>query len=219
MRVETKALEILVADDHAIVRRGVREMLHDEFPSSRVVEVASAQQTLEQAWQRPFDLIILDITMPGRSGLDILRDLKAAQPKAGVLVQSMHAEEQFAIRVLRAGALGYITKDSVPEELVRAVHKVLAGGRYVSASLAERIVGVVATDQEPSPHERLSDREFQVLRMLASGRAVKEIAAELCLSIKTISTYRTRILGKLGLNSNAELGQYALREGLVRDDS
>jgi two-component system, NarL family, invasion response regulator UvrY len=215
MRAETKSLAILVADDHAVVRRGVREMLDDEFPSAVVVEVASAQEALEQAWKRSFDLIILDITMPGRSGLDILRDLRMAQPKAAVLVQSMHAEEQFAIRFLRGGALGYITKDSVPEELVRAIHKVLSGGRYVSASLAERIVGFVAADQERSAHERLSDREFQVLRMLASGLAVKEIAADLSLSIKTISTYRTRILEKLNLRSNAELGQYALREGLV----
>src|SRR4029078_3429796 len=141
MREDTKDLEILVADDHAMVRRGVREMLHDEFPSSNVIEVGSAQQALEQAWKVRFNLVILYITMPGRSGLDILRDLRAAQPKAAVLVQSMHAEEQFEIRVLRGGALGYITKDSVPEELVRAVHKVLSGGRYVSASLAERIVG------------------------------------------------------------------------------
>lgn len=219
MRDETKRLEILVADDHAVVRRGVREMLGDEFPASSVVEVASAQETLEQAWRKSFDLIILDIAMPGRSGLDILKDLKAAQPKAAVLVQSMHAEEQFAIRVLRGGALGYITKDSVPEELVRAVHKVLSGGRYVSASLAERIVDFVAIAQEQSPHERLSDREFQVLRMIASGMAVKEIAAEVCLSIKTISTYRTRILEKLDLRTDAELGQYALREGLVEGNT
>ncbi|RYD73202.1 MAG: response regulator transcription factor, partial [Verrucomicrobiaceae bacterium] len=125
MREETNQLAILIADDHAVVRRGVREMLDDEFPSSTVVEVASAQEALEQAWKRPFDLIILDIAMPGRSGLDILKDLKTAQPKAAVLVQSMHAEEQFAVRFLRGGALGYITKDSVPEELVKAVHKVL----------------------------------------------------------------------------------------------
>jgi DNA-binding NarL/FixJ family response regulator len=217
---ETKqSLGILIADDHAVVRRGVRELLQDEFPTAEILEAATAQEALEHAWARPLDLIILDITMPGRSGLDVLRDLLDARPGAAVLVQSMHAENQFAIRVMRGGALGYITKDSMPEELVRAVHRVLSGARYVSASLAERLAGFIADDRERPAHEKLSDREFQILRMLASGMAVKEIAAELSLSVKTVSTHRTRMLEKLHLRSNAEVGRYALAQGLIGEDA
>lgn len=204
----------LLADDHAVVRRGVQEMLREEYPNAIFGEASTAQEALEQAWRSPWDLVVLDISMPGRSGLDILRDLKQARPRAAILVQSMHAEDQFARRVLKAGAAGYITKDSMPLELVKAVQKALAGGRYVSESLAEKLAGAVATETK-EPHERLSDREFQVCRMLARGAAVKEISAELSLSVKTISTYRTRILEKLNVRSNVELAQYAERAGLI----
>lgn len=213
--MKRKALQILLADDHAVVRRGAREMLVETFPDAIFGEATTAQAALEQAWKQPWDLIILDISMPGRSGLDILRDLKTAQPNTAVLVQSMHAEDQFAIRVLRAGASGYITKDSMPEELIRAVNKVLAGGRYVSASLAEKLASFLSTHAGQPIHGRLSDREFQILRLLASGRTVKEIGGELSLSVKTISTYRTRLLEKLGLRTNADLARFALREGLL----
>lgn len=211
-----EALQVLIADDHAVVRRGVQELLREAYPDAEFGEACSAQEALEATWAKAWDLIILDISMPGRSGLDVLRDMVQARPETPVLVQSMHAEDHFAIRVLRGGALGYITKDSMPDELLRAVRKVLEGGRYVSLSLAEKLAGFLtgSADGRP-PHETLSDREFQVLRMLASGRVVKDIGAELSLSIKTISTYRTRILEKLQLRTNAELAQYALREGLL----
>ena len=206
---------ILIADDHAVVRRGVRELLAEEFPDATFGEATTAQETLDHAWRQPWDLIVLDITMPGRSGIDILKDLKAALPDTPVLVQSMHAEDHFAMRVLKGGAAGYLTKDGVAEELIRAARKVLAGGRYISESLAERLAGVFAADGARPPHELLSDREFQVLRKLAAGNSLKEIGAELSLSLKTISTYRTRILEKLNLRTNADLTQFALREGLI----
>jgi two-component system invasion response regulator UvrY len=205
----------LIADDHPVVRRGVREMLLEEFPDAVFGEAATAQEALELAWKEAWDLVILDISMPGRSGLDILRDLRSASPGAAVLVQSMHAEDQFALRVLKAGAGGYLTKDGMPTELLRAVKTVLQGRRYVSASLAEKLAAFMAADAMRPAHERLSDREFQVLRMLAAGRAVKDIAIELSLSIKTVSTYRTRILEKLGLHTNLDLARYAEVSGLV----
>ena len=213
--MRTKPHRILIADDHAVVRRGVRELLAEEFPRAIFGEAATAQAALELAWKEPWDLIVLDITMPGRSGLDILADLRAARPKTPVLVQSMHAEEHFAVRVFKSGAAGYITKDSLTDELARAAHRLLAGGRYVSASLAEKLAGVLAAGAERPAHELLSDREFKVLRSLAAGHAVKEIGAELSLSAKTVSTYRTRILEKLGAKTNQDLTRYALREGLV----
>lgn len=206
--------KILVADDHAVVRRGVIELLREELPAAVFAEAGDAQQTLEQCWQGEFDLVLLDITMPGRSGLDVLRDLRSTCGKTRVLVQSMHMEEQFASRVLKAGASGYITKQSMAQELIRAVRKVLAGGRYVSERFAEKLVADLQSFDRPG-HEQLSDREFQVLRMLAGGSSVKEIGAVLSLSIKTVSTYRTRLLEKLALGSNAELVRYALQQGLV----
>jgi two-component system, NarL family, invasion response regulator UvrY len=212
--IEDDPPRFLLADDHAVVRRGVREMLREEFPNAIFGEASTAQEALDRAWAEPWDLVVLDISMPGRSGLDILRDLKAARPRAAILVQSMHAEDQFARRVLKAGASGYITKDSMPRELLKAVQKAMDGGRYVSESLAEKLAGAVAADSV-DPHERLSDREFQVCRMLARGAAIKEISAELSLSVKTISTYRARILEKLDVRSNVELAQYAERNGLI----
>lgn len=214
--MKKSAMRILVADDHAVVRRGVRDMLGEEFPNAIFGDAANAQETLDQTWKEPWDLILLDISMPGRSGLDVLRDLKTARPGTPILVQSMHAEAQFAVRVLKAGAAGYLTKDSLPEDLIHAVKKVLAGGRYVSPSLAEHLAGFLTAERGRPAHELLSDREFQVLRKLAAGRTVKEIGAELSLSIKTISTYRTRLLDKLDLRSNAEIAIYAEQEGLLR---
>ena len=208
-------IHILIADDHAVVRRGVRDLLTEEFPDAVFGEAATAQETLECVWKRPWDLIVLDISMPGRSGIDILRDLKAARPATPILVQSMHAEDHFAMRVLKGGAAGYLTKEGVADELIRAARKVLGGGRYLSESLAEKLASVFATGGGRAPHELLSDREFQVMRKLATGGSLKEIGAELSLSIKTISTYRARILEKLNLRTNAELTQFAVREGLL----
>jgi DNA-binding NarL/FixJ family response regulator len=204
----------LLVDDHSVVRRGVLELLKEHFPMAIYGEAGTAQKALEQAWSHPWDVIILDISMPGRSGLDILRELKQARPRAAILVQSMFAEDQFAQRVFKAGASGYITKDSLPSDLLRAVERVMSGHRYVSESLAEQLAGSLASEGR-AMHERLSDREYQVFRMLAGGQALKEIAAELSLSVKTISTYRARILEKMALHSNAELVQYAIKASLL----
>src|SRR6266699_3212639 len=186
-------MKILIVDDHAVVRRGLRQILADEFRRADFGEARNAQEALARVWKEKWDVVVLDITMPGRSGLEVLRGIKNAKTKVPVLVLSMHPEDQFAMRVLKSGASGYMTKESAPEELVRAVKKVLGGGRYVSAALAEKMASYLAIDTPNAPHERLSDREFVVLRMIASGKTVSQIAAELSLSVKTISTYRTRI--------------------------
>jgi DNA-binding NarL/FixJ family response regulator len=214
MSARTK-FRFLIVDDHVVVRRGVRELLREEFGDSEFGEAPSADEAREKCRCGEWDLILLDIAMPpGRSGLDILRDLKLSCPKTAVLVQSMHTEEQFASRVMKAGAAGYITKQSMAQELIRAVRKVLAGGRYVSETFAEQLAGSLFDAPRPA-HEALSVREFQVLQKLAGGSTVKEIGAELSLSIKTVSTYRSRLLEKLDLGGNADLARYAVREGLV----
>src|SRR4051794_14525241 len=214
MSARTK-FKFLIVDDHAVVRRGVRELLREEFGDSEFGEAGSADDAREQCRRSEWDLILLDIAMPpGRSGLDILRDLRLSCPQTAVLVQSMHTEEQFASRVMKAGAAGYITKQSIPQEMIRAVRKVLGGGRYVSETFAEQLAASLV-DAPRRAHEALSEREFQVLQKLAGGSTVKEIGAELSLSIKTVSTYRTRLLEKLEMGSNADLARYAVREGLV----
>lgn len=210
---KTNPVRILLVDDHAIVRRGVRNLLNEAYGDAAFGEAATAQRALEMVWKEPWSLVLLDISMPGRSGLDVLRELKDARPKMPVLVLSMHAEEQFALRMLKAGASGYVTKDCLDADLVRAVEKVLAGGRYLSGDLAERLAGVLA-GADQIPHERLSDREFQVMGMLTRGLALKEIAAQLSLSVNTVSTYRLRLLEKMGLRTNADLVQYAIHHGL-----
>jgi DNA-binding NarL/FixJ family response regulator len=208
-------MNVLVVGDHAIVRRGIRELIAEAFPDASVSEATNANDVLSRLDPWPWHLVILDIAMPGRGGMDALPQIHQAHPDTPVLVLSAHAEEQYAIRALRAGAVGYLTKDSATEELVLAVRKVLAGGTYVSASLAEHLArGLRNADGRPV-HETLSDREFQVFRMLAAGKAVTQIAVELSLSDKTISTYRARVLEKLGMSSNAELVRYALAAGLI----
>lgn len=166
-------------------------------------------------WKEHWDIVVLDITMPGRSGLEVLREIKRSKPRLPVLVLSMHPENQFAVRVLKRGASGYMTKESAPDELVGAIRKIMAGGRYVSTSLAEKLATYLSSDNQKQPQEMLSDREFQVLRLIASGKMVGEIAKELSLSVKTISTYRARILEKMGLKNNAELMHYAMQHELV----
>jgi DNA-binding NarL/FixJ family response regulator len=208
-------VRFLVVDDHAVVRRGVRELLAESFPACEVVEAATGEDAVRIIAEGRWDLVVLDIAMPGRGGLDALKELQIRRPQVPVLVLSAHAEDQYAARALRAGALGYVTKQSATDELVTAVHKLLAGTPYVSASLAEHLATIVTHAPERPPHETLSDREMQVFRMLASGKSVKEIGAELTLSDKTISTYRARVLDKMNLRSNAELMRYALRLGLV----
>jgi two-component system invasion response regulator UvrY len=208
-------MKILLADDHTVVRHGLKQILADEFKRATFGEARNAQEALDLIWKEPWDVVVLDITMPGRSGLEVLREIKRSKPKLPVLVLSMHPENQFAVRVLKRGASGYMTKESAAAELVGAIQKVLAGGRYVSNSLAEKLATYLASDTQKPPQELLSDREFQVLRLIASGKIVSEIAKELSLSVKTISTYRTRILEKMGLRNNAELMHYAIQHQLV----
>jgi DNA-binding NarL/FixJ family response regulator len=209
-------MKILLTDDHAVVRHGLKQILADEFSKATFGEARNAQEALNKIWKEHWDVVVLDITMPGRSGLEVLREIKKSKPKLPVLVLSMHPEGQFAVRVLKRGASGYMTKESAPEELVGAIKKVLAGGRYVSPSLAEKLATYLSGGEaQKAPQETLSDREFQVLRLIASGKIVSEIAKELSLSVKTISTYRSRILEKMGMKNNAELMHYAMQHQLV----
>jgi len=208
-------MRVLIADDHAVFRRGLRETLVEGFSRITFGEARTAQEALDHVRRQDWDVVILDISMPGKSGLDILDELKRLRPKLPILLLSMHPEEQFARRALKAGAAGYLTKDSVPEELKEAVRRVVVGGRYVSATLAEKLAVDLREGADRPIHELLSDREFQVLRMIASGKTVKQIAEEIALSVKTVSTYRARILEKTGMKTNAELIRYALQTQLV----
>jgi two-component system, NarL family, invasion response regulator UvrY len=208
-------MRILLADDHAVVRRGLRQILAEAFKRATFGEATTAREALEEVWSSPWDVVILDLTMPGRSGLEVLKEIKRARPKLAVLILSMHPEDQFAVRLLKAGASGYMTKESAPDELVGAVNKVVAGGRYVSAALAEKLASLIVHDPSAAPHESLSDREFMILRMIASGKPVGAIARELALSVKTVSTYRARLLEKMCMSNNSELVHYAFKNQLV----
>lgn len=208
-------IKILIADDHPVVRKGLKGII-EEIPDMVVGgEASNGQEALEKVRKSDFDIVVLDISMPGISGLDILKKLKDEKPELSVLVLSMYPEEQYAVRVLRAGASGYLTKESAPEELIAAIRKASKGGKYISSSLAEKLAFDLETDAERPLHETLSDREYQVMRMIASGKTGKEIGEELFLSVKTISTYRTRILEKMEMKSNAELTHYVIKHGLV----
>ncbi|HXN93117.1 MAG TPA: response regulator transcription factor [Candidatus Acidoferrales bacterium] len=206
---------MLIADDHAVFRRGLKETIGEAFPKVTFGEAKTAQETVECVRRQDWEIVILDISMPGKSGLDILDDVRRLRPKLPVLFLSMHPEEQYARRALKSGAAGYLTKDSIPEELKEAVRRILTGGRYVSATLAERLAFDLRKGADTPLHELLSTREFQVLRMIASGKSVKEIANDISLSVKTVSTYRARILQKTGMKTTAELIRYALQTQLV----
>jgi DNA-binding NarL/FixJ family response regulator len=208
-------IRVIIADDHAAVRRGVKDILADEADMEIGAEASTSQELLELVRKQAWDAVVLDISLPGRSGLEVLSELKQERPSLPVLVHTMHAEDQFAVRALRAGAAGYLTKDSPPTELVKALRKIVAGGKYVGQSLAEKLAVNVDANIDRAPHEALSDREFQILRLLASGKTVSAIADELSLSVKTISTYRSRILGKMKMKNNAELMRYALQQKVV----
>ena len=208
-------MRILIADDHAVVRQGLILILTQAFGQAEFGEAADSRQTIEAVLKHHWDLVILDLSMPGRNGLDALKELKTHRPALPVLVLSMHPEQQYAVRAFRLGAAGYITKANASAELVRAVGRILAGGRYVSASLGEQLASELSGPGRGVLHERLSDREFEILRLIASGRTVKEIAAELTLSVNTISTYRARILEKMKMQTSAELTHYAISNGLV----
>jgi two-component system invasion response regulator UvrY len=206
---------ILLADDHEVVRKGLIQILAKSVPDLSVDEAVSGHEALAWALKTDYALVVLDISMPGRGGLEVLREIRSRRPKIPVLILSMHPEEEYAVRALRAGASGYVTKDSAAEELAAAVRRVLAGGRYVSGSLAERLAVELKPSGGRMPHETLSDREYQVMRMLAAGKTVKEIGEELSLSVKTISTYRSRVLEKMRLRNNAEIARYAVENRLT----
>ena len=209
-------LKILVVDDHTIVREGLKQIL-SEVPDIIVAgEASDGNQALNQVYKGDYDLVLLDIAMPGIRGLDVLKQLKTEKPDLPILMLSMYPEEQYAVRTLKAGASGYLTKESAPEELIAAIRKVCAGGKYVTSSLAEKLALYLETDFEKSAHELLSDREYQVVLMIASGKTVSQIATELSLSVKTISTNRSRALTKMGMKTNAELTYYAIKHGLVQ---
>ena len=208
-------IEVLIADDHTIVRKGLIQILADTPDVSVKEEAGNAREVMKKIKAKSFDLVLLDISLPGRSGLDVLKQLKCLRPGLPVLVLSMHPEEQYAIRSIRAGASGYLTKDSAPEELLKAIRKIARGGKYITASLAEKLAAELEGERRELPHEILSDREYQVMCMIAAGETVKEIADILSLSVKTISTHRARILLKMGLKNNAQLTHYAIKHNLV----
>ena len=208
-------LRFLIVDDHPIVRQGLKQTLADAADVGEIVEAATPQEALDLVGARDWDVVILDIGLPGRGGLEVLKDIKREVPKLPVLILSMHAEDQYAVWTLRAGAAGYLTKAAATENLIDAVRKVAAGGRYISAELAERLATELTVDRDRPLHASLSDREFDVLRSIASGQTVGEIADRLSLSVKTVSTYRARILEKMRLKNNAELMQYVLTNHLL----
>jgi two-component system invasion response regulator UvrY len=208
-------INVVVVDDHAVVREGLKRIIAESGGMTVSGEAADGFEAMQVLKKQPCDVVLLDITMPNKSGLDVLKELHAESPRLPVLVLSMHPEDQYAVRVLRAGAAGYVTKESAPQKLVQAIKKVVRGGKYVSPSLAEKLVYDLGSATDKAPHEILSDREYQVLCMIASGKTVTNIAEELSLSVKTISTYRVRILEKLKMNNNAEITRYAIKEGLV----
>jgi two-component system invasion response regulator UvrY len=208
-------IKILIADDHAIVREGLKRIVAETADMVVADEAISGHEVLKKVRNNEYDVVILDISMPGRGGVDILKQLKGQKPDLPILILSMHPEEQYAVRVLKAGAAGYLTKESAPDELITAIKRVSRGRKYVSPSLAEKLAFDLERDTERPYHETLSDREYQVLCMIASGKRVQEIAEELCLSVKTVSTYRSRILEKMKMKNNAELMRYAIKHGLV----
>jgi len=207
--------KILLVDDHAVVRRGLRQMLAEEYPRAQFGEAVDGNEALSLLDSRAWDLVLLDVSMPRLSGLDVLKQIRQTLPRTPVLALSCHPESLYGIRTLRSGASGYITKDSAPEVLTRAVKKVLGGGKYVSPALAERLAEEVAARDDRPPHHSLSNREYEILRLLGAGKRVTEIATELSLSPKTVGTYRTRILEKMRMKTNAQLMRYALDHGLV----
>jgi two-component system invasion response regulator UvrY len=208
-------MKFLIADDHAIVRRGLAQILCEEFPAAKVSEVANSNEALEAVRRENWDVILLDISMPGRNGIETLKQIRSEGIRSPILMLSMHSEDQYAVRVLKAGASGFVNKESATEELLVAVHKVLSGRKYITASVAEKLAQTIGGDGRQSAHELLSDREMQVLHLIASGKTVSEVADELSLSVNTISTYRTRLLEKLSLNNNAELTRYAIDNHLA----
>jgi two-component system, NarL family, invasion response regulator UvrY len=205
----------LIADDHTVVRKGLKQILLEAFPSALIEEVTDAESMLKMVFAQSWDVVISDISMPGRSGLEVLQQVKQHYPKLPVLILSVHSEDLYALRVLKSGAAGYLNKDSAPEQLVAAVNRVMQGKKYITPTIAEKLANSLDQDMEKLSHEYLSDREFEVLKLLAAGQAVSDIASRLSLSVTTISTYRSRIMVKMSLKTNAELTLYAIENKLI----
>jgi len=208
-------IRILIADDHAIVRKGLIQILLEEYPTAKIAEVEDAEQLIHKAVTEEWEVVICDLSMPGRSGLDALHQLKQVSPRLPVLIMSMHPEDQYALRVLKAGASGYLGKDTIHDDLIKAIQTVMLGKKFITPSIAEKLADAFNTDSDLLMHETLSDREFDVLKLLASGKSVSEIAEQLLLSVTTVSTYRSRIMKKMSMHSNADLTRYALEKGLI----
>lgn len=209
------ALRILIADDHAVIRKGLKQILIESFPDAYIGEAVDAEEIIAKTISESWDIVITDLSMPGRSGLDAIQDIRLNFPKMPILMLSIHPEEQYAIRALKSGASGYISKDAATEELVSAVKRLLSGKKYISSAIADKLAEGVGIDQHIMPHELLSNREYEIFILIAQGRQVSEIAEQLHLGVTTISTYRTRLLGKMRLKNNAELIRYALDNKLI----
>ena len=208
-------LRILIADDHTVVRKGLRQILLDEFPGAYIEEVADGGELIKNVMIGKWDVVVSDLSMPGRSGLEALQQIKLSLPDLPVLILSIHPEEQYALRALKSGAAGYLSKDTAPDELVKAVQKVLLGKKYISQAIAEKLANTFSADASTLPHESLSDREFDVMKFLANGKSVSEIAEVLSLSVTTVSTYRARIMTKMHLKTNSDLTKYSIENSLI----
>ena len=208
-------IRVLVSDDHTLVRKGLKQILLDTEEIQDVDEACDGKEAISKVSENDYDVVLLDISLPGRSGIDVLKQLISLKPDLQVLMLSMHPEEQYAVRALRAGAAGYLTKESAPDKLIEAIRKVSRGEKYITPSLAEKLAVEIGPSIDKARHETLSDREYQVMLLIASGKTVKEIAEVLSLSVKTISTHRTRILRKMNMKNNAQLIHYAVKLGLV----
>jgi two-component system invasion response regulator UvrY len=207
-------IKILIADDHAIVRKGLKQLIAEEFPSVIIGEVAETESLLSEVVSNTWDLVLCDMNMPGRSGLDALTQIKQIAPNLPVLIMSMYSEEQYAVRVLKSGASGYLSKDAIHEDLLKAIHLVLKGRKFITPTIAEKLAEAVHTKEGVLPHETLSDREFDVFKLLAAGKSVSEIAEQICLGVTTVSTYRSRILQKMKISNNAGIIKYAIENQL-----
>jgi two-component system, NarL family, invasion response regulator UvrY len=208
-------VRILIADDHAIVRNGLKQLILEEYPRAEIGEADDAEELVKKALFNKWDIVICDLNMPGRSGLDALKQIKQAVPTLPVLIMSMYPEDQYGVRVIKAGASGYLSKDSIHDVLIRAIRAVLSGKKFITSSIAEKLADEFYTGTEQPTHQSLSDREFEVFKLLASGKKISEIAQQLSLSATTVSTYRSRILEKMNMRSNTDLARYALEKGLI----
>jgi len=208
-------LRILLADDHAIVRKGLRQLILDEYPSAHIGEVSDVENLITQVMKAEWDVVVCDISMPGRSGVEALQQIKHIKPEIPVLIMSMHSEDQYALRVMKAGASGYLSKETVHNDLIKAIQTIRLGRKFITPSVAEKLASAFEANAQKKPHELLSDREFDVLKMLAEGKSVSQIAVQLSLSPTTVSTYRSRILEKMRMRTNADLTRYSIENNLI----